>query len=253
MDDDCTPKPTFDTNAKVAFGTVYSDWKGWNAAGFGHLESRYRANYRREIDAMVKFCNLQISDVLEIGFGNGGFLTFCKEAGWRVAGTEISMPLVEAAKAKGFEVVHASDLDHFPNQRNDLIAAFDVIEHIPEDQVLGFLITIKKKLKPNGVLLLRFPNSDCWLGNQNFNGDPTHVTAMGHFKLEYFCQRAGLDLVKFCPEQRLGFDVGFGKGLHALIAGPIISLIGFVIRILYFPRSRIVLTTHNVIAYVKRK
>jgi 2-polyprenyl-3-methyl-5-hydroxy-6-metoxy-1,4-benzoquinol methylase len=230
------------------FGSSYSSWKGWEFDSFGQMSGRDRATYDRELRAVRKIMSEEIRCVLEIGFGQGSFLAYCREQGWQATGTEASEPLVKAAEQAGFPVSLASDAVKLPDAAFDLIAGFDVIEHIPQSEMLPFLALLRQKLKPGGTIFLRFPNADSWLGNQNFNGDPTHVTAMGHFKLEYFCQRAGLEIVSFGPEARLGFDGGLAKGIHGLIAGPIISILGWITKAIYFPRSRMVLTSANVVA-----
>lgn len=234
-----------------AFGQTYSSWKGWSLDNFGVLTARDRATYRRELLGILETKRSSPLKVLEVGFGQGSFLTYCVEQGWEVAGTEISEPLVDAAQKHGFAVKMAQDADFFPEAAFDLIVGFDVIEHIPQTEMLAFLDLLRRKLKHSGTILLRFPNSDCWLGNQNFNGDPTHVTAMGHFKLKYFCQRSALEVIHFGPEARLGFDGGFAKGIHALVAGPIITLLGWIVKALYFPGSQMVLTSANVVAHLK--
>lgn len=233
------------------FGSSYSSWKGWESKKFGEITERDRAIYARELRAVRKTMSVDIQNVLEIGFGQGSFMAYCREQGWQATGTEASEPLVKAAVEAGFIVKLASDANNFPDVAFDLIAGFDVIEHIPQSEMLPFLTLLRQKLKPGGTILLRFPNADSWLGNQNFNGDPTHVTAMGHFKLEYFCRRAGLEIVSFRPEARLGFDGGLAKGVHALVAGPIIAFMGWITKAIYFPRSRMVLTSANVVACLR--
>jgi 2-polyprenyl-3-methyl-5-hydroxy-6-metoxy-1,4-benzoquinol methylase len=250
MDNPDLPETGF-TGADDAFGDTYSSWKGWGDDNFGTLTLRDRATYRRELKGLLRTEAAAPPKVLEVGFGQGSFLAFCREQGWEVAGTEASEPLVAAGLKQGFVVKKAQDMRELPDAAFDLIAGFDVIEHVPQAEMLAFLGALRRKLKPGGTILLRFPNADSWLGNQNFNGDPTHVTAMGHFKLEYFCQRAGLHIEHFGPEARLGFDGGVAKGIHALVAGPIVGLFGWVVKALYFPRSRMVLTSANVVAHLR--
>lgn len=233
------------------FGSSYSSWKGWESESFGGISARDRATYTRELREVRKIMSGDIRNVLEIGFGQGSFLAYCREQGWQATGTEASEPLVTAAEQAGFPVKLAGDAFNLPDAAFDLIAGFDVIEHIPQSEMLPFLALLRRKLKPGGTIFLRFPNADSWLGNQNFNGDPTHVTAMGHFKLEYFCQRAGLEIISFRPEARLGFDGGLAKGIHALIAGPISSVLGWITKAIYFPRSRMVLASANVVACLR--
>lgn len=221
------------------------NWKIWR-------DCRARpSNIPKRDRRITKTQKVQIENMLEVGFGHGSLMAYCREQGWRISGTEASGSLVRAAKQRGFNGVLAENLDQFENASFDLIACFYVVEHVPQSAILSFLDSLRQKLKPDGIIFLRFPNADSWLGSQNFNDDLTHVTAIGHFKLEYFCQRAGLEIVDFRPEARLGFDGGIAKSVRALIMGPMIKLIGVVVKAMYFPRSRVALTSANVVAYSK--
>lgn len=234
------------------FGSNYSDWKGWGGQSFGTLTKHQAALFRRELSRIRKESALRSANVLELGFGNGTFLRFCRENNIKITGTEVSESLISIARSQGYNAIHAVDLQHLPERSFDLIVGFDVLEHIPSTEIEQFLRVISSKLADDGLILLRFPNADTWLGNQNFYGDPTHVVPIGNLKIDYFCKRCQLKLKHYWPEVRLGFDGGLLKGAHRLLAGPIISFLGFMIKILYFPRSRMVFTTANVVAIIEK-
>ncbi len=254
MSPGCNPvsePQTASVNGLPEYGDSYIDWKGWSRDSFGQLSSRDRATFDREMRALLGARAQQALRVLELGFGLGSFLTYARQRGWDVAGTEVADELVAAGRQAGFDAIHADNLATLPPASFDMIAGFDVIEHIPPNEVIPLFALLRRLLRPGGVIFLRYPNADSWLGNQNFYGDPTHVNAMGHFKLDYFCQRSGLAIVALRPEARLGFDGGVAKGVHALIAGPLIRLIAGIAKFLYFPRSRIVLGSANVVAHLR--
>lgn len=233
------------------YGDSYIDWKGQSRESFGQLSPRDRATFDREMRALLGAGAEQKLRVLELGFGLGSFLAYARERGWEVTGTEVADELVASGQRAGFDTIPASDLAAVAPATFDLIAGFDVIEHIPPSDVIPLFALLRRLLRPGGVIFLRYPNADSWLGNQNFYGDPTHVNAMGHFKLDYFCQRSGLTIAALRPEARLGFDGGVAKGVHALVAGPLIRLIAAITKFLYFPRSRIVLGSANVVAHLR--
>lgn len=233
------------------YGDSYINWKGRSRNSFGQLSARDRATFDREMRALLGASAEHALRVLELGFGLGSFLAYASQRGWDVAGTEVADELVEAGRQAGFDTIHADDLAALPPASFDMIAGFDVIEHIPPNDVIPLFALLRRLLRPGGVIFLRYPNADSWLGNQNFYGDPTHVNAMGHFKLDYFCQRSGLEIIALRPEARLAFDGGVAKGVHALIAGPLIRLIAGITKFLYFPRSRIVLGSANVVAHLR--
>lgn len=230
---------------------AYVEWKGWvTEVPFGHLSRGDIAYFGKELRG-VGGESSPIHDVLEVGFGNGTFLEYCRSRGWSVTGTELEPELVAAAKNTGFDAYLAGDLDKIPDASFDLIVAFDVLEHIPQADIVDLLSILSAKLRKNGAMVLRFPNADSWLGNPLQFGDPTHVTAIGYLKMTNFALRAKLDIVAFRPTARRGFSTSFAHGMYSVLVGPVISAIAFVRRMLYFPDIPIVLSTSNVICVAR--
>lgn len=227
--------------------TAYSAWKGWDAGSdFGRAAQGDFSYFTRELRD-VKKSGALIEDVLEIGFGSGAFLAYCRSRGWSVKGTELLPEQVSAGRAADFDVYPAEYLSEFSDQSFDLIAAFDVLEHIPGTEAVDFLLTLASKLRPHGALLLRYPNADTWLGNPLQHGDPTHVSAIGYYKLEYLASRAGLDIVAYRAPTRRGFRTSAIHGLHVLTAGTIVTVVAALQKVLYFPRTPLVLSSSNVV------
>ena len=80
----------------------YAAWKAWDGASAPtDRDLRYFA---------AEFGDMPLRGlrVLEIGFGNGGFLAFAKGEGAVVAGIEINAAMCEAARRRGFEASDAS-------------------------------------------------------------------------------------------------------------------------------------------------
>ena len=101
------------------------------------------------------------SSIYEIGCGNGAMLTelACRFPHARVSGIEPSPTAAELARAQGFAV----DIGFFPedecaHKRYQLIVAVNVIEHTPDP--LAFLQAVKRRLAPDGRLILIFPDGD---------------------------------------------------------------------------------------------
>ena len=136
-----------------------------------------------------------ISDVVEIGFGNGSFLAYGRLKGWNIIGTELNSGLLEQARRGGFKVIEAEQFGVLPNDAFDPIVAFDVLEHISLDSMEGFLLSLREKLREGGVLLATFPNGDSPLGLPYQNGDVTHVTTLGAGKVWYIARSCGYEVV----------------------------------------------------------
>lgn len=165
----------------------YSAWKGWAPEQFGQFSKRAERYYRWHVQRAYGTCTgLR---VLEVGFGNGSFMGWLKARGHYVVGVEANPELVRRAHDKGFAACGRLE-DLCSNEAGfDLIAAFDVAEHVPAGELPQFLSALRKHCAPGGRLMLRYPNGDSPFGLPHQNGDLTHVTAIGRAKLQ---QAAGL-------------------------------------------------------------
>jgi SAM-dependent methyltransferase len=132
--------------------------------------------------------------VLEIGFGNGAFLGYCRDLGWPTTGIETNRTLLNRATSAGFPVF--SSVQELPEGLDfDLIAVFDVLEHLPIDQAEMLLAHLRGILSPQGAILLRVPNGDSPFGRAYQHGDRTHVETYGSEKLEQLCVSLNLGVV----------------------------------------------------------
>jgi 2-polyprenyl-3-methyl-5-hydroxy-6-metoxy-1,4-benzoquinol methylase len=138
------------------------------------------------------------ADVLEIGFGAGHFLDWAQAQGYRTTGVEIIAPLVAAAAQRGHRALEgrpSAVLDP-ASDRFDLIAAFDVLEHMTVAEIADFLALAHALLKPGGRLIARFPNGASPFGSYYQAGDITHVTALSASSLGQIALSAGMELVR---------------------------------------------------------
>ncbi|HXE42856.1 MAG TPA: glycosyltransferase [Candidatus Baltobacteraceae bacterium] len=101
--------------------------------------------------------------LLEIGCGDGDFLTLAEVEGWHVTGIEFSAAACERARQclKNGEILCGElqqmklESDHF-----DLCVISDVLEHVRSP--MNFLREIHRVLKPSGVLFVATPSTDSW-------------------------------------------------------------------------------------------
>ena len=77
----------------------YEDWKNWKDGDFGKTTPEDDAYFSKIKKTFNLNNNLR---VLEIGFGNGSFLNYCKNNNWDVYGVEIIPVLVDRAVKTGF-------------------------------------------------------------------------------------------------------------------------------------------------------
>ncbi|MGJ4858419.1 class I SAM-dependent methyltransferase [Labrys sp. La1] len=170
---------------------AYANWKGWDAAEFGQFNRGEDVFYNTEVKAYLPSA-LSGSTVIEIGFGNGSFLGWGRKNGLTVIGIEIQPVLRERAEQSGFPVI--DDLRLLEPLSVDIVAAFDVFEHIPYDSLQEMCRQAARVLKPGGYLIARFPNGDSPFALPVQNGDPTHVNAIGAGFIGELMRSTGFEL-----------------------------------------------------------
>ncbi|NUT35251.1 MAG: methyltransferase domain-containing protein [Hamadaea sp.] len=111
---------------------------------------------RRSIIARELKTFAQPGDAIEIGAAGGGNSLTVKQCGWNVLATEYSDAGVRIARQRGLNAVHA-DARKLPveNESMDLAVAFDVLEHIEEDNVAA--AELFRVLRPGGTALIAVP------------------------------------------------------------------------------------------------
>ena len=152
--------------------TGYAEWKAWDETGFMAPGSHERSYYAAELRGHP----LAGQPVLELGFGNGGFLAWAREQGAIVHGTELQPDLAALGTAAGI-IVEPTDLSTLlpvARAKFALVAAFDVFEHFTVAELPPLLATIAELLADGGLLVARFPNGQSPFGRVPQHGDLTH-------------------------------------------------------------------------------
>lgn len=95
--------------------------------------------------------------LLDVGFGNGGFLKLAGEMGWNAEGIDFDTKAVEVARAQGLKV-RCGSVDELlkQNVQYDVITISHVIEHVQAPCQL--LKELYRLLTPGGMLWLETPN-----------------------------------------------------------------------------------------------
>ncbi len=116
---------------------------------------------------------LQPSQALDIGAGAGGNTRVLSDAGWSATALEFSDAGVELARARGLEVVQGDAREiPFADDYFGLVVAYDVLEHIHEDDQV--VAEIARVVRPGGKVLIAVP-ADARLWSP-------HDDAVGHVR-----------------------------------------------------------------------
>ncbi len=150
------------------------------------------------------------SRVLDVGTGGGAFLEAARRFGYSCVGLEPSRHLVEQARRRGLEIRHGTldDLALEP-ESFDMVCLWDVLEHLtnPKRALLG----IRGALRPDGVLLVNYPDIGTWLaraaGSRFWWILSVHLQHFTPRSIREICQRTGFEAFHF---QRYWQTLEFG-------------------------------------------
>ena len=138
--------------------------------------------------------------VLDIGTAGGAFLDAAKQFGYDAYGMEPSADLVARGKARGLQIEQGTIENHnFTQGTFDMVCLWDVIEHLPDPK--SALEEIKKLLKPNGVLLINFPDIGTWqaklAGKRFWWILSVHLHHFTKKSVQDICSRTGFEVFHF--------------------------------------------------------
>lgn len=117
--------------------------------------------------------------ILEIGFGTGFFLKFLLDNGYKnIYGIDLSSEVTEFVKKNVYPNVECVECteDFLGNHKNeyDFVFMLDVLEHIPKNETINFLMQVKESLVSGGAMVARVPNASNPFNINTFGSDFTH-------------------------------------------------------------------------------
>ena len=187
--------------------------KGYIASEEAVHDSQYRMRVLSFYGALkknAKYLPLPGAKILDIGTAGGAFLDAANEFGFDAYGMEPSKDLVERGKARGLKIEQGTIESHgFEAHRFDMVSLWDVIEHLPDPKAA--LIEIRNLLKPNGVLLINFPDIGTWqskiAGKKFWWILSVHLHHFSKPTIRDICRRTGFEVFHF---QRYWQTLEFG-------------------------------------------
>jgi 2-polyprenyl-3-methyl-5-hydroxy-6-metoxy-1,4-benzoquinol methylase len=228
----------------MQYDEEYLNWKSWDLAKFGTLSPDSKNYYAAELKRAGVNLQSQLS-VLEIGFGSGQFMGFCRSRNWSVTGIEANPRLVEAAAKHGFEAFDVEAVSSMSRESYDLIAAFDVFEHLSDQSLSDLLKQLHGLLRRGGKMIARFPNGDSPISLPLQNGDASHYNTIGSQKAICHFLQAGFKEIRFFPEAQPIWRSSSLLALHRIFAAPLKMVFSFLIQLVFYPRSRIFFLAAN--------
>lgn len=174
-------------------------------------ESRREKLHKPWLDRIVSYCErfgVPRGLLVEVGSGFGTFAEVALRSGRfrRVVAVEINPEMATACSARGLEVI-AKGIEDVRDELDlvDVVAGFEVIEHVFEPRVL--LQQCARLMKPGALLVLSCPNGQGFdislLGATSLAIDPEHVNLFNPNAIQILLDSCGFDLIDATTPGRL--------------------------------------------------
>ncbi|MFA6601139.1 MAG: methyltransferase domain-containing protein [Candidatus Omnitrophota bacterium] len=174
----------------------------------GHYEYRRERFGKERVRLLERHCgNLSNKKILDVGCGNGFFLSALKETGAECVGSELSEQWRQFTGKKTGLRIYGDPLESFPVKDFDILTMFDVIEHL--EKPVPFMAAACKLLKPKGHILVYTPNFDSFslrvMGKCSNNIGPNeHLILFSYPSLETLGRLTGLTILH---KETRGLDI----------------------------------------------
>ncbi|NQT00075.1 MAG: class I SAM-dependent methyltransferase [Candidatus Omnitrophica bacterium] len=148
------PQPHIDAILGSYRADYYSEWIA------KQTKSRQRL-WKSRLAQLKKYKHS--GSLLDVGCGDGIFLTLARDGGWEVCGTEISEYAWRYSKEKKGLNVFKGELKeaNFGSRSFDCVTLWHTLEHTRDP--LGTLTEISRILKDDGILIVEVPNVNNYL------------------------------------------------------------------------------------------
>lgn len=102
--------------------------------------------YRSELD------EYKIKTLLDIGCGRGGFMQRMISDGVQCRGVDLSSLMIDECRAQGLDA-ECKDVSEIDGKYDAVVAIFDVLNFLNQDELLKFLDAVSERLNENGVFI----------------------------------------------------------------------------------------------------
>ncbi|OHE07377.1 MAG: methyltransferase type 12 [Sulfurimonas sp. RIFOXYD12_FULL_33_39] len=102
--------------------------------------------YRSELD------EYKVKTLLDVGCGRGGFMQRLISDGVTCKGIDLSSVMVDECKERGLDA-ECIDISEAKGSYDAVVAIFDVLNFLNQDELIKFLDVVAQKLNDNGVFI----------------------------------------------------------------------------------------------------
>ena len=162
-----------------------------------HLQAR-----KPYVDHLIKqhAPSAKTARILDLGCGYGAILSALEQHGYtNLTGVDVSSQQVAVARTLVRSKVAESDLMPYlrslTSGSEDMVIAFDVLEHFTRPELLDLMFEMARVLAPGGRLLIHSPNGEGIFWGAIRYGDLTHELAFTRGSMNQLANATGLRLV----------------------------------------------------------
>ena len=195
--------------------------------------------------------------LLDVGCATGGFLKIAQEAGYEIAGVEVSEYAVSAAREHlAADIFHGDVLSaHFPAKAFDIVTLWDVLEHLRDPHVT--LQEIVRILRPEGILCLSTGDASSFIAKAlgkywHLLTPPQHVFFYTPNSLRKILEQHGLTQQALCyMGKKTTLDFVLFKARETF--GPAVEPLRVMCNMLKLQHVSVTVNLHDIMTVIARK
>jgi cyclopropane fatty-acyl-phospholipid synthase-like methyltransferase len=168
--------------------------------------------------------------IIDLGCGHGALVYFAQQHGYHnITGVDTSPQQIAEAKRLGIQGIVEADLmatlQSLPDKSQDMVIAFDVIEHFTKDELLPFVDQVHRVLRQGGKWIIHAPNAESPFFGRIRYGDFTHELAFTSTSITQLLKSSGFSQIN-CYE-----DAPIPHGLKSFVRWLLWKFISGMLRI----------------------
>jgi 2-polyprenyl-3-methyl-5-hydroxy-6-metoxy-1,4-benzoquinol methylase len=145
------------------------------------------------------------AQILELGCGSGALLHVSRQAGYlNIKGVDLAPDQIALAERLGISGVHLGDaietLKATETASLDVVIAFDLVEHLPDDLLIRFVDEVSRVLRTGGSLIIHTPNGESPFCSRMRYWDLTHARAFTRNSIRQLLLSSGFSEVYYSED-----------------------------------------------------
>ncbi len=181
---------------------IMQGYAGYSEEAHDSQHARRVESFLQGLEAVKKYIPVKGARVLDVGTAGGGFLEAARQYGYDASGLEPSAFMAEQGRKRGLDIFSGTLDDHpFQASSFDMVCLWDVLEHLARPR--HALTAIHGLLKPQGVLLINYPDIGTWMakiaGKYFWWLLSVHLLHFNRSSLAKLCDLSGFEVFHFQP------------------------------------------------------